>query len=1139
VDWGGGLAWCDGLVHNNVISGNSANEGAGLCGCDGTVSDNLINGNRAFGEWPSGGGGGLNFCWGTITNNEITENSAYWGGGLFFCGGTISNNAIIDNSATLVGGGLKNCYGTIESNTISRNTGEQLRGGGLDDCGATTTNCIIWGNRAPSGSQIWSSRTPTHSCIQDWTGGGEGNISENPQFVKGGYQLKADSPCIDAGRNDDWMWDAVDPDGSPRISNARVDMGAYEYSDGVDRSPPYVWDRDPAPDALQVPVGANIALHLKDQVTGVDETSIIMTVNGLEVIPTTTGTPMDYTLSYDPPSDFPYSERVSVTVDAADLSSPANVMEQVTYSFTTIREPSPVATWYVDGSVPVSGDGTSPETAFMRIQEGIDAAFDGDTVIVAEGTYLENIQFRGRNITLTSRDSLDPAVVANTIIDGGQSGPVLTFSGSENETCLISGFTIRNGKAKNGGGICGGTRVRRTHATVENNIMTTNVADSGGGLAYCDGAIQYNVIRKNIAEDFYGGGGGLYECGGEIANNVVAQNSSGDYGGGLARCNGIIRNNTIAANSTRHDGGGIVYSSAAIQNNVIIGNRNNWFGGGLAYCDGPIQNCTISGNQVNDKGGGLWACPGSIQSCIIWANEAPTHSQISDSREPTYCCIQGWAGGEGNTPDDPLFIDPDGPDNNASTYEDNDYRLAAGSRSIDAGVNEDWMWDALDLDGNPRIWRGKDSWTVDMGAYECSFETWYVNGAVPASGDGGSWERAFQTIQEGIDAAAAGDEVIVAQRMYAENIHFEGKNIVLRSTDPSDPSVVASTIIIDAGEKTSVVTFDGSETSECLLLGFTIRNGMADYGGGLYWCHGTVEGNAISDNSAARGGGLDSCNGTIERNTIAGNSVSYGGGGLAWCEGTIQYNLIISNSAFYGGGLAWGEGTIQNNLIVGNCGDDRGGGLEGCDGVVRNNTIVDNAAPDRGGGLAACDAAILNCIIWGNTAAYSAQLSACTAPTYSCIQEWDEGEGNFSGDPGFIDADGADDDPHTYQDNDYHLMEGSPCIDTGKNEEWMETAVDLDGNRRILFGAFSLTVDIGAHEYGFSALPILLFWKPHGGLELIWQSYPGYTYIIWSCLDLLTGEWIEEATLPSIGLIPWWTDLDTDYRCKFYKIQIE
>ncbi len=952
------------------------------------------------------------------------------------------------------------------------------------------------------------------------------------------------------------------------------------------------------------------------------------------------------------------------------------------------------ATWYVDGEASVSGDGSSWGSAFQTIQEGIDAASDGDTVIVAESTYFENIRFEGKSIVLQSKDPQDAAVVETTIIDGNDSGSVVTFSGEETENCVLEGFTLQNGKAEDGGGIdgtgtlacirnnhilnnwanedggglhqcngivsnntisdnesdeegggvaeCNGTirdniiignsardsggGVSECDATIEGNRISQNTSREGGGLSQCTGAIRDNVITGNEAEP--GMGGGLWRCDGTISNNTIASNCAGMEGGGLDRCGGTVKNNIIVGN-TAFNGGGLSGCDGIVQNNLIAENftQQEGRGGGLTWCLATIRNNTIVANRAS-SGGGVDSCQGTILNCIIWGNTATMGAQVNESSAPTYSCIQDWTGGGlGNISDDPEF-------ENAT---EDDYHLSANSPCINRGWTEAWMWDAVDLDGTARVLEE----TVDMGAYERGFSgPWCVDGSVPVSGDGHSWPTAFQTIQEGVDAAAEGQEVIVAEGTYAENVVFQGKNIVLHSTDPSDPKVVASTIIVDGGQKASVITFTGNETAGCLFLGFTVRNGRAEYGGGicggteerhtlatirnntiagnsalyggggiafcdglldnnvisdnqaedsgggLYQCHGPVRNSVISENHAegngggvcdcqgtirnntitgneaaysgggfylcnntisdntihgnlaARGGGLDSCGGTIENNTISGNWTSYGGGGLAWCEGLVRNNIVRTNSAFYGGGIAWGEGTIRSNLIAGNWGSNRGGGLEGCNGEIQNNTIVANAAADRGGGLADCGATIKNCIIWGNEAANLPQLSASSVPDFSCIQNWSEGgEQNTASDPRFLDGDGPDDDPDTHEDNDYRLLASSPCIDAGRNEMWMWNALDMDGNLRIHNGGFSLTVDMGAYEYGSFAFRIVgVVQMDEGEVKLTWKSAPEQNYTVWSCSDLRGGEWNVEDMVASEGETTSWIDPDTSFSHKFYRI---
>lgn len=271
---------------------------------------------------------------------------------------------------------------------------------------------------------------------------------------------------------------------------------------------------------------------------------------------------------------------------------------------------------------------------FHTIQAAIDAAAWGDTVLAAQGTYNENINVKGKNITLTSTEPNDPDVVAATVIHGDGAASVVTFSGTEESMCKLCGFTIKGGCAiepAHGGGIQGnGTSARITncHITenmayrkggglfdcdgsitncrVTHNSLTSLATTEGAGLNSCDGPITNCTIAHNTsAGGMYGSGvgGALYNCHGPITNCTITSNLSGGNGGGLYDCDGPISNCTIADNKAKHD---------------MIQSR----GAGLYRCDGPIANCAISNNLAWESGGGIYGCNGSIRNSTINGNKA-------------------------------------------------------------------------------------------------------------------------------------------------------------------------------------------------------------------------------------------------------------------------------------------------------------------------------------------------------------------------------------------------------------------------------------------------------------------------------------------------------------------------------------
>jgi len=243
--YGGGIACryrCWPTISDCTISDNSAEEGGGLMGCEGSISNCTITGNSAR-LW----GGGLSSCFGSISNCTITGNSArLWGGGLSDCFASISNCTITGNSARLWGGGLSDCFGSISNCTITGNSALDS-GGGLSYCSGSISNCIIWNNVADRDAQLYRSAVPNYSCIQDWTSGGQGNISTDPCFVEAGYwdsnevwvegdyHLLRTSPCVDAGTDANNYSDIegnARPFDFPGVDNngelPEFDMGAYE-----------------------------------------------------------------------------------------------------------------------------------------------------------------------------------------------------------------------------------------------------------------------------------------------------------------------------------------------------------------------------------------------------------------------------------------------------------------------------------------------------------------------------------------------------------------------------------------------------------------------------------------------------------------------------------------------------------------------------------------------------------------------------------------------------------------------------------------------------------------------------------------------------------------------------------------------
>jgi len=389
------------------------------------------------------------------------------------------------------------------------------------------------------------------------------------------------------------------------------------------------------------------------------------------------------------------------------------------------------------------------------IQAAINAANNGDTVLVAPGTYSENLNFSGKLITVTSSGG-----ASVTTIDGGAKAPVVIFNSGEGPNSVLNGFTIQNGRAdgtiSNQNFDGGGIYIYSTSPTIMNNIVQHNTACSeGGGIAveFSSSRIDGNTVQNNTQFGCSGGpGGGGIAIGGagqaQIIGNVIANNTwpSGD-GGGISMNaagtptikNNIITGNTATGVSPAAQGGGISMSNdsdALIIQNLIYNNSAGQGGGvyfGVPFgARGPILvNNTIVGNFGGSQGSAVYAngfdnqvqffnnvlSGASGQNAVYcdatYVQQPPTFTNndaFSSNGTGLAGTCASQAGQNGNISADPQLV-------NVAT---GDFHLQTTSPAIDAGTNVAPNLPQTDFAGNPRILDGNNDCvsTVDLGSYE-------------------------------------------------------------------------------------------------------------------------------------------------------------------------------------------------------------------------------------------------------------------------------------------------------------------------------------------------------------------------------------------------------------------------------------
>ena len=323
------------------------------------------------------------------------------------------------------------------------------------------------------------------------------------------------------------------------------------------------------------------------------------------------------------------------------------------------------------------------------IQEQIDAAVDGDVILIEPGTYTENIDFNGKNIEVRSTGG--PEV---TIIDGNQNGSCVQIVNGEDSTAVLDGFTLTNGSGYQGltVWIGGGLVVTNgSHPTLLNLIITGNTSthgagDVGGGLSIGGNSHPYLegiIVSDNVSE--YGGGISIYASSPTLHNVVISNNHANIGGGGIA----------------------IGQASNPLLSSILIfGNTGTYSAGGIFVTENatPIFNqVTVVDNIAPLGGGGMLASLNAnpmFVSSIFWGNVPDQiylyDEGVGDANTLTvaFSDIQGGAAGipighgslnweAGNIDQNPWFCDPDA---ELYTLSENSSCVGSGEDGVNMGA---------------------------------------------------------------------------------------------------------------------------------------------------------------------------------------------------------------------------------------------------------------------------------------------------------------------------------------------------------------------------------------------------------------------------------------------------------------------
>ncbi|MCX6902406.1 MAG: PKD domain-containing protein, partial [Verrucomicrobia bacterium] len=754
------------------------------------------------------------------------------------------------------------------------------------------------------------------------------------------------------------------------------------------------------------------------------------------------------------------------------------------------------------------------------------AAFGGGIYLYSPGGQVMNSEIRSNSASdagggcyALSRSD----VVVNSRIEGNTSlgGGGGAYSGTL-QGCTVSGNRTTNAS---GGGAFGSALVQCV--VCSNAVFHPSGASPGGGVY--QGSLDRCLVTGNFAQAY---GGGVSEC--QATNCLITANAASEcYAAAYSET--LLVNCTVAGNHA--EGSAIGYTT--LLNTIVSGNTGGDTDGSLG---GASFSCAPG---LTDGVNGNLSCP------PLFANPAAGDYTLNLNSP----CINAgtnldWMGSSTDLVGNPRIL---GAKVDMGAYEYNALQaIGAISASLAGnatnaargglvpfnasvfGRASGCLWDWGDGATTTGLFTARHAFPSN-GAYTVRFTVWNLSGTNSAkftvvivepttryvSLTGGHTSPftnlvdAATNIQAAVDVSLPGDTVLVASGVYsngfvsaagAENSVNLDRAVALRGIDGPGQTVIWA--------DRSLYSQRGAHVAPgAMLAGFTIRNGYAVQGGGVY-NRGFLLDCLVTNNSARQGGGGVYCTagGVVSNCVVAGcfasTEGSLGGGGYGGGvngQGTLYDCMVRNNTADGGGGVA-GVTAVRCILMQNTARYYPNGGGGALNATLFNCLVISNesywiengkkdllgqgtndgkahgmpdgpnpkglpawAQPGIGGGP--YGGALCNCTVVGNTAYGGSGAGTFGSTLWNCIV-WDNtgsadvdggsanftclpvpspsGVGNFTNAPLFLNEAAGD----------FRLAPNSPCINAGMNQDWMIGALDLAGFPRIVGG----TVDMGAYE---------------------------------------------------------------------------